>query len=216
METVARKIAEYCIGRGIISKEQRSWLIYGIQKRCLSILGIILLLAFGCVFASPITVIAFLLAFSLLRKRTNGYHAKTVEKCLLISLILEGCYLLLVRFLFTFYLCLAVCGISVILVLTLAPYNDPKMHYTQEELYVCAKSARIRTIGLSLCAAVLWYFGVEDVAEGLVAGITMAVSLLCAAYIIHSRKKDRTHENSQRDCKSVHQNGSGENDSGRF
>lgn len=75
-------LEQYCIDNNILPPEDFPWLRYGIEKRLLSIAGIVISVTLASALSDPYTAISFCGSFYYLRSRTNGYHAKTVRSCL--------------------------------------------------------------------------------------------------------------------------------------
>lgn len=74
---------------GYVSQDEAPWLRYALEKRIITLITFVPLLILGFSIANPATVIGFFIAFCSLRARTNGFHAKSVGRCLLYSVLGE-------------------------------------------------------------------------------------------------------------------------------
>ncbi len=183
MHTITDRLVEMLHQRGLIDKADIPWVRYGIQKRLLTFVGIIPLLLLGIHIAGFRNAVMFISSFYLLRPWCNGYHAKTPVSCLITSLLIEVAFLLGIRYILTPHIAIIVNILSCIILLIYAPYNHPKMHYTQEEIVALKAKIRKTLIPLEIavgCALILQF---TDVLYGLTAGVAMTTFMLYLAYI---------------------------------
>lgn len=130
-----------------------------------------------------ITACSFFWCFYYLRVRTGGYHARTVVGCLVFSLILEYGFLGFVYPLLTPCLSSIIFVISIPLILILAPYNHPNLHFSKDELKATRKIMQIHLMVLVFVFAFSYYCMFKNLLYGVTIGVAMAVFLLCLAYI---------------------------------
>lgn len=188
MEKLTGWVTRYCVSHHIISEEQIPWFEYGLQKRISTVVVAVPFVLLAALLSDLWVALSFFACFYALRIHINGYHAKTLGGCFVISMLLVLVFLGIVYRLLTPVLCWILQGISVLLIFALAPYNHPKMHLNEAEIQACRHSARIRSLillGLSLLAALL---RLPRILEGITIGFAMAAVLLCLAYIFHSKK----------------------------
>ena len=98
-----KNLTNYCVEKGIIAEDKSEWFQYGIERRLISIL-------IGCPFFVLALILtdfsvsaSFFLSFYYLRSRTNGFHAKSVHACLIISLLCEFFFLTIFYYSLFFY-----------------------------------------------------------------------------------------------------------------
>lgn len=175
---------EMCVERDYVSEDRAEWLQYALEKRILTVMGFVPLLILGFMIAHPATVIGFLIAFCLLRTRTNGFHAKSVARCLLYSIAGEVFFLKALPMLWNDIIAFVSLILSGALIWFLAPYNHPNMHLSSEEVTACAKSAKWRLSILLLTMVILYSQKWEPIALGIILGIVMAASTLAMAYCL--------------------------------
>lgn len=174
----------YCVKYGYATREQAPWLRYALEKRVTTLLVTIPVLGLGIVVSSPAAAISFYIGFCLLRKRTNGIHAKTVVGCLCASLVSEFFILGFLLPLLNIKAIALLLLTSSSIILLLGPYNHPNMHLSDDEMRKCAKDSKIRLIALLLVIALMYATGHYRIANGLSLGVVMAGIALAAAYII--------------------------------
>ncbi len=176
------RFSAYCVENGIISAEKAPWLVYALEKRVYTLVGMIPICILSFWLAGLWTGLAFLGSFILLRERTNGFHARTPGLCFILSLVTVAGFLLLLPLLRP-WLCLCLVAADAIAIFLLAPYKHPNMHLSADEVRACRKSARLRTALLCAGFAVFALIPLPAAGKGLTLGMTMAATLLCIAYI---------------------------------
>lgn len=185
MDTLCTRITNYCIRKGIIAEAESSWFQYGIEKRISSFCIGIPFFALACLLSQFDFAVGYFFSFFLLRRRTNGYHAKNAVTCLFASLSVETVAIILFQYLVrnSPVITISLHLLSALLVFKLAPYNDTNIHLTDREVRGCRKYARMDTIILTLLTILLYVGGNYGLSGGITAGITTASFLLCLAYI---------------------------------
>lgn len=86
---VTERIAFFLYDKKIIQKEDIRWCVYLFQKWILNTVSYTILYFIGCYIATPVQVILYLLNFEVLRRKSDGYHAKTPFRCILLSTSIE-------------------------------------------------------------------------------------------------------------------------------
>lgn len=98
LESVAYRIVNTQIRKGLLKEEDRNIYQYGYQmlmEYCINIATSITIAAF---FHAYIVVLVFSLAYFLLRGYAGGYHAKTSIGCFLMSAVLLAAVVVVVRY----------------------------------------------------------------------------------------------------------------------
>ncbi len=176
------KLVAICVQKGYVSQDTAPWLKYALERRIVSLIAFIPLLMIGFLIVSPATVLAFFVTFCLLRSRTNGFHAKTVGRCLLYSMIGEIFFLGVLPMVWNDVIACVTLAVSIILIWFLAPYNHPNMDLSLEEIAACAKSAKWRLCILLLVMIMFHVCEQSDFVTGIAIGIVMTASTLVIAY----------------------------------
>lgn len=190
MEELVNKTYVYCERRGIVTQEEKDWFCYGLSKRLNSLIVGIPAFLIAVLLSNFQTAISFMFSFFWIRSRTNGFHARTELQCVAISLFSEIVFLSIVRQLLNIYIVLLICISSIVCIFSLAPYNHPKMNFTDAEIKGCKTSARKRILVLVSVILASYAYGFVNVSNGLSIGCAMAEVFLCLAYICDWRKKN--------------------------
>ena len=183
-------IEQACLKHRIIEEADRKWFRYALEKRITSSITMALMIAIGSCLSSLVSVGIFAGVFCYIRKRTNGYHAKTFLGCMAFSLISE---VILFGYI---YPCIAenlsvIVVISALLIVALAPYNHPAMHLNSNEFKACRRSALLRLVLILFAYYVAYKESYADCIKGISLGILFAAVSLCMAHI---NGKDETNE----------------------
>lgn len=173
-----------CIQKEYVSQDNAEWLRYALEKRIVTAIGFVPLLILGINIANPATVLGFFASFCMLRTRTNGFHAKTVGRCFLYSMVGEVFFLRALPVIWNDIIAFVVLLVSAILIWFFAPYNHPNMDLSSEEVKACAKSAKWRLSMLLLVMSLLCVKRQNRFALGILLGIVMAASTLAMAYCL--------------------------------
>ena len=171
-----------CVHREYLSQDEAQWLRYALERRIISITTFIPLAIIGCLITDPSTVLAFFITFCTLRTRTNGFHAKSVSRCFLYSLLGELLFLNVLPSVWNDIIAFIALTASGLLIWFLAPFNHPNMNFSSEEVNACAKSAKERLSMLFFTLVVLYVWKQHQLALGILLGIVMTASTLIIAY----------------------------------
>lgn len=177
---------EMCIQKEYVSADDAQWLRYALEKRIASIMAFIPLLIVGLLITNPARLLAFLITFFTLRTRTNGFHAKSVGRCLLYSILGEVFFLRVLPMVWNDIIAFIALVLSIMLIWVLAPYNHPNMNLSSEEVIACAQSAKWRLSMLSLAVSVLYIWKQYQFAQGILLGIIMTATTLMMAYCLQT------------------------------
>lgn len=184
-------LTNYCVEKGIITKDKSEWFQYGIERRMVSILIGCPFFVLALILTNLRASVSFFLSFYYLRSRTNGFHAKSVHACLIISLLCESFFLTVFYYSLTPIIMIGVNIASIVLVLILAPYKDSSFPLSNDEFCAIKRSSRTRVVILAIIVCISSLLGQHELSKGITTGVAMAVSLLSLAYIINGGK---THE----------------------
>lgn len=179
---IIMQFTDYCVRRNIIASSDAEWFSYGLIRRCSNLIAICILFPIGCWLSTFSTSLTFYVSFFLLRKRTNGYHAKSFFGCFLFSLSSEFVLFLVISPYLHEIAFLLICTISVVLIFLLAPYNHQNLHMTKEELCASGHKAKQTALILFLAALLAWRLGLIDFVNGITLGFGYTSFLLIVAY----------------------------------
>lgn len=181
MGKLAGWLTNYFLQCNIIRKEQVEWCQYVLCKKMTSAFVYTLLIFLGSLIAGFLPAFLFTSALFFLRKRTNGYHARTELGCVSMSVSFEIIAMwLLPHFVFESYIILL--GGSLICVLPLAPVNNSQIHLSDSELNAMRWRSYLRILILVIGSVVLWGCGFQLAAVSLALALFFsAISLALAA-----------------------------------
>lgn len=135
LERISEKAATKMASCHVIMDEEVYLYSYGIQVLILAGLGLLEFLLIGIIFRRVIEVFLFYASFSLLRKHSNGFHAKNVISCSIVSGIVLITVILMeqitIRNIWIYGF--VVIGLSVIGLL-IGSINHPNLDMSREEL----------------------------------------------------------------------------------
>lgn len=171
-----------CIQKGYVSQDEAPWLRYALERRIISLIAFVVLFIIGLLITTPTTLLAFLITFCTLRSRTNGFHAKSVNRCLLYSILGEAFFLRVLPMIWNDITTFIVLAMSIMLIWILAPYNHPNMDLSSEEVAACAKSVKCRLRILIFALSVLYICKQTQLTLGIIQGIVMTAATLVMAY----------------------------------
>lgn len=171
-------------------------------KRILSLLVGIPFWLVGILISSAKCATLFYIGFSFIRTRTSGFHANGAWKCFFLSLSAEMLFLGILPRLLSKTEISVLLIFSIIIIFKLAPYRCPQMHFSDEEIYACSISAKVRICIIIIGILILQYIHQDEMALGLTLGIVMAATLLAFAYILQREKE--YHENAKQENGETH------------
>lgn len=190
MKGLLNKIITSCTEKGWIDPSDAEWVRYGLERLVSTVCGFSAMLLIGLLLFPFPAVLAFLGSFCFLRKRTNGFHAKTMAGCFFSSIGIE---LLVLGAVYPF---LSTSTSAILLtfssmgVLVLAPFRHPNFPLTEREFAANATGTRVRLLILLVLYTAFYWLQWEDAARGISLGIATDCAMLVLAYIT---KKGETH-----------------------
>lgn len=121
MDRLVQKITDYCVVHNIVTADQAPWFRYGIAKRLSTLLVSIPLFAIAIFLTSFEASAVYYLSFALIRRRTNGYHARSWLNCLFVSMAIVALFLGIIYPILTPIVSFWIGTACIILVFILAP-----------------------------------------------------------------------------------------------
>lgn len=179
MEGIAQRLTQSFLRRGIITDEQTEWCAYTLECKLDQWLSLAIMAAVGTVLKGLPQAVLFLWGVGFLRRRTNGYHARTYLECLVKSLICEILCLLAAPYLPP-WACAVLLAVSTVTVVLLAPVNNENLHFDEREMAALRQSTRKRLV-IADAAAVVLLVAVPEYAAYLVLALCVVAVLLLLA-----------------------------------
>lgn len=156
MHNFAQRMTDCILRQGFISPDQTEWCTYTLETKLVQLLSFAVMLAAGSCIAGFPAALTINVGMAFLRKRTNGYHADSLKKCLLISLCCECTGLLLLP-LIGRPLALLLLLVSAVVIFALAPANTENMHFDARELAALRQSVHKRLLVFCSVGVVLLF-----------------------------------------------------------
>lgn len=170
-----KRIATWLINNGSIDEEEREIYEYAIQSLKLLIMPILYAVFIGWVLQEWIITMEYVFLFSILRKFSGGYHAKTELQCMLFSLgtIYSAVYLVN-KWAIGFHL--NICYIlSVLILLKYSPVDSENRKLDKEERKKSHRIILFMQILLIVMYFLMWKYGNEQAMK------VIAIANICVA-----------------------------------
>lgn len=149
MSKIALYLTELCLRHNLISNNLKDWCVYSIEKRLSTFITGNFLLLIGFTFFGPIPSLLFCFSLFFLRKLTNGYHARSYWRCLLLSIFVEiAC--LQIASIASIYFSFVLMFIANIIIFLLAPSHNSRRYLTPSELKHIQLKTRKHMVALNL------------------------------------------------------------------
>ena len=195
MKGLLDKIITSCTEKGWIDPSDAEWVRYGLERLVSTVCGFSAMLLIGLLLFPFPAVLAFLGSFCFLRKRTNGFHAKTMAGCFFSSIGIE---LLVLGAVYPF---LSTSTSAILLtfssmgVLVLAPFRHPNFPLTDGEFSANDIGSKVRLLILIALAGISIWADWLDCLYGITLGVTLDAASLALAHLQKYFKK-----RSERQC----------------
>lgn len=184
MKYCVDQLIQLCLEKEVIQENQVAWFRYCIEKRLFTVVGFLTMLVFAAKLSDAWSSLWFFTGIYTLRRWTNGYHAKTMYGCLVVSLSCEILFLKVVLPNLSVSSAILLCLICFGIILSVAPFNHPNMNYTKKEIQALKRVTQQSVFVLLWIILILGMLSFHKAIRGLTTGIALATFLLCLAYII--------------------------------
>jgi len=94
----SERIANGMVDSGSISSDDKEVYLFGIQQGLSTLLNLVTMIIFGLLFGVLLGMVIFTVAYSILRSYAGGYHAKTPNKCYMLSSTMTASVAFMLRF----------------------------------------------------------------------------------------------------------------------
>lgn len=183
IKKVAEYVAIYFQEKGIIEKGQEEIYSYGLEEIFIEMFNILSIFLIGLLFRKVIETLIFVIAFRILRSYTGGYHAKTLWRCYVLTMLTVIIALSIIR-----YPIVVSRNVSIVLwlfsgiaIFLWAPVEAENKPLDQLEIKIYGKKAKIIWCLETICFLVSLISGWIPVYESvLLASVFTGLSLLAA------------------------------------
>lgn len=192
MHELAIKITDYLIAKGVSRKSERDFYIYGCEILLLKIVNVGTLLYIAYAMGNLVEGIILLLTFMTLRKYTGGFHLSSALSCYIFTALVYGLSLYLcVNYMSSKVKCFVIALVSEIIIVFLAPINNPNLNLTDREIKSMKKQIKRLVVLLSVILIFLMFCG-ECIRylTPMVMGIGLD-AMFMVVVIIHKKRGDR-------------------------
>ncbi len=195
MHKLAIRITDYLIARGVSKKSERDFYIYGCEILLLKIVNVGTLLCIAGAMGNPVEGIILLLTFMTLRKYTGGFHLGSALGCYMFTaLVYVSSLYLCVNYVGSKAMCFVIVIISEIIIVSLAPIDNPNLNLTEMEIKSMKKQIKRLVVLLSVILIVLMLGGGGmRFISPIVLGIGLDAMFMGVA-IIHKKRGERVAE----------------------
>jgi len=160
---LSERIVSWQVKKNILTEDDKALYQYGYEVLINQVINILLAILIAIVLHAPMTVSCFLLCYIPLRSFCGGYHAKTHERCTVVSVILTwlACGMTHVmeihNLIFLVAIAVVVSGIAVF---TLAPVPAQNKPLDKDETVRYRKIGRlIWIVEAAICIAFIFILG---------------------------------------------------------
>lgn len=188
MDEVAKKIADFCVKNELVEQGMFEWCVYSIEKKLVTFSTWVVLISIGTRLFGFRCTLCFTLGFLVLRRRTNGYHAKTYIKCLIVSLLIECGSIFVVQNISMERLVFIII-FSNLTIFKFAPVNNEQIHLTVDEMNAMKKEIRKVLIGMDILCLLCIFCHTRTMGNGLVAALAADAITLIAADLHKTKKR---------------------------
>ena len=194
METYVKKIVDRMLCYKLIDEEMYEEYVYAMVCTCESIMVICSIFLLAVILDNVGATVCFLLCFFSLRKRTDGYHAKTFLGCFAMTIL---AYLIVVRWSEYTYVAIQLqCGlllIASVMICMVGASIHPNMQMSEEEVAASKRSARVilllENIIILLC---MWVWKDLQTVAYMVSGVVLCcISLYLSKFM---ERRIKSHE----------------------
>lgn len=172
-----KRIVTWMIDSGGIDEEEREIYEYAVQSFKLLIMPILYAVFMGWVLQEWVITMEYVFLFSILRKFSGGYHAKTELQCMLFSLgtIYSAVYLIN-KWEIGFHL--NICYIlSILILLKYSPVDSENRKLDKEERKMSHRIILLMQVLLIVMYFLMWKYGNEQAMK------VIAIANICVAIL---------------------------------
>lgn len=164
---------------------------YGLEIIFTKVLFAIIIVSIGILTKCFLESIIYTITFSLLRQYGGGYHAKTKQKCFVLSVLMLLCAIFIIKTAQSFdvfiILEVVITFLSVIYIITTAPIDTPSKRLDADELRIYGKRTGITVCILVIILGICLYIKAYRFSTAIMIGIIMEAYLMLKGQINNKR-----------------------------
>jgi len=183
---VSKKVADRFVIDGVIKAEDKELYRFGVWFIFSALRDIATAVIIGFLFNSILSMLLFAVAFIPIRSYAGGYHAKTPQKCYLISLFMLVSVMLIPRLIhFTDVICIVLLAISSAVIFFLSPTETANKPLDEIELKVYRKRTLLLLTAELLISTVMIAIGFINAAVSIILALCCVGLLLVCGYFVN-------------------------------
>ena len=164
---------------------------YGLEIIFTKVLFAIIIVSIGILTKCFLESIIYTITFSLLRQYGGGYHAKTKQKCFVLSVLMLICAIFIIKTAQSFDVFIileaVITLLSVIYIITTAPIDTPNKRLDADELRIYGKRTGITVCILVIILGICLYIKAYRFSTAIMIGIIMEAYLMLKGQINNKR-----------------------------
>lgn len=164
---------------------------YGLEIIFIKVLFAIIIVSIGILTKCFLESIIYTITFSLLRQYGGGYHAKTKQKCFVLSVLMLICAIFIIKTAQSFDVFIileaVITLLSVIYIITTAPIDTPNKRLDADELRIYGKRTGITVCILVTILGICLYVKAYRFSTAIMIGIIMEAYLMLKGQINNKR-----------------------------
>ncbi|MDR0914802.1 MAG: accessory gene regulator B family protein [Oscillospiraceae bacterium] len=181
---LSQKVSLFFVANKVIEQEDEQYYRYGLEVLISTSLSIISVIIISIITNRFFETLLYLAGFIPLRTVAGGYHAKTHLRCYLVLIFSYLIFLSIIFFLplaAVMYLGYAAIVLATVLILVLAPIDDPNRPFTDDERQKFKKRSRLALLVYIAAAVAVSFLSLQlSLCVGL-GMLTTGLALLASA-----------------------------------
>ena len=158
---LSKMIADFLLGKNVISKENIDIYVYGYETIILGIIDLFIIITVGLIFDQLISMLIFFIMFISIRLYTGGYHANTILKCKIVFISICISVIFLVELKFPYFLYILMILLYLITSFFLAPIENYNKPLTSEEQTKYRRISIAMSLFWSAVALFSYFFAIK-------------------------------------------------------
>ena len=187
---LSKKLTDFLCAKKYIESEKREIWVYGYELIISSLIAVLLVFLVGALIGQAVQAVLFLIAFSLTRKYSGGYHAESYLKCMLLFVfvfLLNAALTVLIMPIYNLGILAGLALLHIFAVLDMAPIENKNKPMSDGEKRV----NRVKSIVISslfISASFIIYFLRADLS------LFLSLTLFLTAMLMFAAKEVKNHD----------------------
>ena len=175
MKNISKKIIQWLVEYGVIQKEDAELYEYAVFTVYILIFTLGVSIIIGGIMGHVVESIVFIITFMIFRKFCGGYHAKHIQSCLMLSVIMIAISVYMICMMIDLSIMVVGITLSLISIFVFSPVDSENRKLDQEERKKSHSIIVLMQVLLLITYFLLWKYGNEKVMK------VIAVANICVA-----------------------------------